>query len=117
MTGLSIIAAFGLGDRLLELTALPTAIFCMEDMLAIELMRCLQKKGVRVPEDISVISIDDIMISPLTFPALTTVALDKDALGTYAVDMLMDLISGDTPKSITISSNDLVIRESVRKRG
>lgn len=104
-------------DRLLQLSALPTAIFCMEDMLAIELIRCLQRKGVRVPEDISVISIDDIMISALTFPALTTVALDKDALGTHAVDMLMDLISGETPKSITISSNDLVIRESVRKRG
>lgn len=103
--------------RLLQQETLPTAIFCMEDMLAIELMRCLQKKGIRVPEDISVISIDDIVISALTFPALTTVALDKEALGTYAVDLLIRLIDGENPKSITISSNDLVIRESVAKRG
>lgn len=104
-------------DRLLQLPELPTAIFCMEDMLAIDLMRSLQKKGVRIPEDISVISIDDILISSQTFPSLTTVALDKDALGTYAVDLLMDLIAGKKANSITISSSDLVVRESVKKRG
>ena len=103
-------------ERMLQLPELPTAIFCMEDMLAIELMRCLQKKGIRIPEDISVISIDDIVLSALTFPTLTTVALDKDALGTYAVDMLMELIGGGSPENITISSSDLVVRESVKKR-
>lgn len=95
----------------------PTAIFCMEDILAVDLMRCLQSAGIRVPEDISVISIDDIVISGLTFPALTTVGLDKAKLGTYAVDLLIRLINGENPESITISSNDLVIRESVAKRG
>ena len=94
---------------------LPTAIFCMEDILAIGLIRCLQSHGVRVPEDVSVISIDDILISSQTFPALTTVALDKDALGRNAVDMLMQLINGEEPASITISSSDLIVRESVKR--
>lgn len=94
--------------------SLPTAMFCMEDILAISLIRCLQKHGLRVPEDISVVSIDDIILSSRIYPALTTVALDKDALGSYAVDILMDLINGKDPQSITISSNNLIIRESVR---
>lgn len=100
---------------MLALNKRPTAIFCMEDTLAIELIRCLQSHGVRVPEDISVISIDDILISSQTFPALTTVALDKDALGRNAVDMLMKLINGEDVANITISSGDLIVRESVKR--
>lgn len=100
--------------RLLTAPTLPTAIFCMEDILAIQLMRCVQKNGIRVPEDVSVISIDDIIIAAHSNPSLTTVALDKEALGSYAVDMLMDLINGNEPTSITISSNNLVVRESVK---
>lgn len=100
-------------DRLPK-NALPTAFFCMEDLLAIKLMRYLQKRGIRVPEDISVIAIDDILISSQIFPALTTVALDKDALGTHAVDLLMESIEGHPPRSITISSNNLILRESVK---
>ena len=92
----------------------PTAIFCMEDILAISLIRSLQKHGLRVPEDISVVSIDDIILSSRVYPALTTVALDKDALGSYAVDLLMDLLNGKDSKSITVSSNNLVVRESVK---
>lgn len=94
--------------------SMPTALFCMEDMLAIELIRCLQKHGVNVPEDVSVIAIDDIILSAQIYPALTTVALDKEALGSYAVDLLMDLINGKDPQSITISSNNLIVRESVK---
>ena len=92
----------------------PTAIFCMEDILAISLIRSLQKHGLRVPEDISVVSIDDIILSSRVYPALTTVALDKDALGSYAVDLLMDLVNGKDSKSITVSSNNLIVRESVK---
>lgn len=100
---------------MLQAGSLPTAIFCMEDSLAIELMRYLQSQGIRVPEDISVIAIDDILISSQTFPALTTVALDKDALGRHAVDILMQLIGGEDATSITISSGDLIVRESVKR--
>ena len=100
-------------EKMIRSGELPTAIFCMEDILAISLIRCLQKHGLRVPEDVSVISIDDIILASRVYPALTTVALDKDALGSYAVDLLMDLINGKDPQSITISSNNLIVRESV----
>jgi DNA-binding LacI/PurR family transcriptional regulator len=101
-------------EKMVESGSLPTAIFCMEDILAISLIRCLQKHGLRVPEDVSVVSIDDIILSSRIYPALTTVSLDKDALGSYAVDILMDLINGKDSESITISSNNLIIRESVK---
>lgn len=101
-------------QKLIASGELPTAVFCMEDILAISLIRCLQKHGIQVPEDVSVIAIDDIILSSRVYPALTTVALDKDALGSYAVDLLMEIINGKDPQSITISSNELIVRESVK---
>ncbi|MCI8597244.1 MAG: LacI family transcriptional regulator [Lachnospiraceae bacterium] len=100
--------------QMLSQKELPTAIFCMEDFLAIELIRYLQKQGVRVPQDISVIAIDDIIISSQIYPSLTTVAINNEELGTYSIDILMDLINKKETHSITISSNNIVVRESVR---
>lgn len=102
-------------SRLLNEKELPTAIFCMEDILAIELIRYLQKYGIVVPDDISVISIDDIILSNQIYPSLTTIAIDKEKIGSCAIDMLMDLINGKVPENIVVSSNNIVVRESVKK--
>lgn len=91
----------------------PTAIFCIEDFLAIELIRYLQKNNVSVPDDISVIAIDDIILSNEIYPGLTTVAIDKDQLGSSAIDILMNLIDKKPTKSVGIAATDIVVRESV----
>jgi len=101
-------------SELLKVEKLPTAIFCMEDLLAIELIRYLQKNGLNVPDDISVISVDDIIISDMIYPSLTTVAIDKRKIGSCAIDMLMNLINQRETNSIIINSNSIVIRESVK---
>ena len=101
--------------RLLKEKELPTAIFCMNDMLAIELIRCLQKHKISVPGDISVIAIDDLVLSDMIWPSLTTVAIDKEQLGSGAVDILMDLINGRETHSIVVTANNVIRRESVGK--
>ena len=93
----------------------PTAFFCMEDLLAIELIRFCQKTGIRVPEDLSVVAIDDIIPSDLIYPGVTTVALEKEEMSYSAIDILIDLISGRKTQSKVIPSNRLVIRDSVSK--
>ena len=100
--------------QLLREKELPTAIFCMEDILAIELIRYLQKCEVKVPDDISVISIDDIILANQIYPGLTTIAIDKEKIGSCAIDMLMGLINGKTPENVVVSSNNVVVRESVK---
>ena len=102
-------------STLRSLPSLPTAIFCMEDILAIELIRYLQAHGLSVPGDVSVISIDDILLSEHIYPSLTTVSINKEEMGYYAIDMLIALIDNKNQKSITISSNNLIVRESVKK--
>lgn len=100
--------------QLIRDQALPTAIFCMEDVLAIELIRYLQKNKVSVPDDISVIAIDDIILSNEIYPGLTTVAIDKDRLGSSTIDILMNLISEKPTNSVCMAATDVVVRESVK---
>ena len=100
--------------QLLDGDELPTAIFCMEDMLAIELMRYLQKRNISVPDDISVISIDDIILSSVIYPSLTTVSIDKEQVGSSAIDILMNLINNQETSSVLVTANTVIVRESVK---
>ena len=98
-----------------ESTNRPTAFFCMEDLLAIELIRFCQKAGIAVPEELSVIAIDDIIPSDMIYPGLTTIALEKEEMSYCAIDILIDLISGKKTQSKVVPSNRIVIRDSVGK--
>jgi LacI family transcriptional regulator len=66
-----------------------TAVLAYNDLMAIGLIEGLDELGLRVPQDISVVGIDDIALSRLTRPKLTTVATPTAAAGRTAVDMLL----------------------------
>lgn len=95
-----------------------TAILCVNDMVAIGVMSYLQKMGVRVPEDVSVMGFDDIPLAPIVSPALTTVRYPASDTGRLAAIMLTDMLQN--PESeMTVSMGltpQLVLRESVRRR-
>lgn len=69
---------------------LPTAVVCVNDELAFGLVQVLQLKGVRVPEDISVVSFDGSPWAGASMPALTTLCLPHEELGRKAVEVLFD---------------------------
>jgi ABC-type sugar transport system substrate-binding protein len=64
--------------------------------MAIGAMRSIKLKGLKVPQDISVVGFDDIRFSRYTDPPLTTVAQPKDELGREAMNMLIEVLSGAT---------------------
>ncbi|MFD0821831.1 LacI family DNA-binding transcriptional regulator, partial [Micromonospora zhanjiangensis] len=66
-----------------------TAVLAYNDLMAIGLIEGLDALGIRVPQDVSVVGIDDIALSRLTRPKLTTVATPAAAAGRTAVDMLL----------------------------
>lgn len=68
----------------------PTAFFACNDIVAIGAIRALQERGYNVPERVSVIGFDDLPISSLLSPALTTLSVPKLALGRLAVRVLLD---------------------------
>ena len=72
----------------------PTAVFCMNDYIAIGAMRALHENGLRCPQDISIIGIDDIEAAAFTTPGLTTIHTPMRELGEIAAKLLIDRIEG-----------------------
>lgn len=93
---------------------LPTAFFADNDVLAAGALRALQQKGVRVPEDVSIIGFDDSMLASVVSPPLTTMHVHKREMGQCAVRRLIDVIKNNE-RHITKTSVgvDLVERETV----
>jgi LacI family transcriptional regulator len=74
----------------------PSAILCMNDFLALEVISTLRELGLRCPDDISVAGIDDARPSALSHPPLTTMRLPLKDLGQRAVQMLLRIIDGES---------------------
>ena len=70
--------------RILERKERPTAVLASNDMTAIGALGAIHERGLRVPEDISIVGFDDIQISAFTQPALTTVGLSRDEIARVA---------------------------------
>lgn len=93
-----------------------SALFCANDEMAVGAMKALREADLRVPEDISLVGFDDIDLAEHLVPALTTVHVNKEMLGSVAVQRLLFLVG--KPDSINLSSVldlELVIRNSVRQ--
>ena len=76
-------------------------------------MRALRDVGLRIPEDVSIVGIDDIDTARYIHPALTTVALPKEEIGRKSAEMLIALMQGREPEQRQILLEPkLVIRES-----
>ena len=104
-------------SKYLDKTAtMPTAFFCMNDMIALGCIKALQKHEYKVPDDISIIGFDDLPSSSLSDPMLTTIRVSSQQIGRRAVERITEKILNPDeglPENILVS-NKLIIRESVR---
>ncbi len=94
---------------LLERADPPTAIFAASDFMAIGALRAIHKRGLRIPEDIAVVSFDGTAESSFSWPPLTTVRQPFEEMARKAVDTL-----ADTPEEVghTVFPMELIVRES-----
>ncbi|HVU25176.1 MAG TPA: LacI family DNA-binding transcriptional regulator [Opitutus sp.] len=95
---------------------LPTALFCANDGIAVGCMEVLAELGLRVPDDVSVAGFDDTLAARLVVPALTTVRQPLQAMGSRAVEVLLDRIQrpgSGAPKDPIVFPVELVVRGSV----
>jgi DNA-binding LacI/PurR family transcriptional regulator len=100
-------------QQLLALSEPPTAVFTVSDRAAFGAMDAIKDAGLRIPEDISVVSIDDVRDSAYSTPPLTTFSVPKYDLGSMAVYILHDLISDKPiPPSRTVLLGKIVERQS-----
>jgi len=90
------------------------AVICFNDLIAMGLMRSLSRKGLRVPDDLSIIGCDNIFASDLVTPGLTTIAAPMGVLGDTAVKNIVAMLGGAMPRlsaPITVPVK-LIIRNS-----
>jgi len=97
--------------ELLDKADRPTGIIAYSDEHAIKVMDIAAEKGLKVPEDLSVIGVDDSLFASLTAYSLTTIAPQKKNIGRCAVEMLIDLIAGKKRESLYLKP-ELIIRNS-----
>lgn len=77
-------------EKLLDLESRPTAVFVAGDQMAIGAIEAIHERGLRVPEDISVIGYDDIEMIKYITPKLTTIRQDTDEIGEAAAELLIE---------------------------
>jgi len=112
-------AGYKLTEELIRRRRAFTAIMAFDDMTAFGAIRALAKAGIRVPEHCSVIGFDDVAPAALYTPALTTVRQPMEAMGSLAVNIVMDGINSVVEKREVAAVHrktapELVVRESTR---
>ncbi|MGA2560424.1 MAG: LacI family DNA-binding transcriptional regulator [Terracidiphilus sp.] len=102
-------------SQLQELGTRPTAILCSNDMTAIGVLRAAYMAGLRVPDDVSVVGLDDIDFAEFTLPPLTTIRLSRTDLARSAFDALRQQAEDPNNPKIQreyLVSTSLVVRGS-----
>jgi len=103
-------------EYFLSLDTPPSAIMFANDSMAIGAMKVIQERGLKIPEDISIIGFDDIDISSKIFPSLTTNSAPIEKMAKKSVDLITSAIEGhDIDFTHLIMPAKLVLRESCRQ--
>ena len=91
----------------------PTALFCANDLIAVGAMHALQKQGLTVPADVSIVGFDNIQPSAYVSPPLTTIGVKISEVGYESARLLFQILNREKPekRQITISGK-LIVRES-----
>ena len=93
-----------------------TAAFVASDMYAIEFMNFLQGKGIKIPKDFSIMGFDDIPLAAMVYPPLTTVSQNLERRSKVAVELLLELINGESEGRMVLLPVEVVERGSVIER-
>jgi len=109
---------YAMAEKILQHSNRYTGVVCQNDMLAYGLISGLKAAGAHVPNNISVVGIDNIHFNNITFPRLTTVDTHADMLAQRAAQLLIRMGDHfDTNRAPLAMKPDLVVRESVRRMG
>jgi DNA-binding LacI/PurR family transcriptional regulator len=95
----------------------PTAVFCDDDVIAAGMYLAARERGIRIPDDLSVVGFDDMDFARVLDPPLTTVALDAELLGATSFELLEARMSGKRTRKQIVLPAELLIRGSTAPPG
>ncbi|MEK0314773.1 LacI family DNA-binding transcriptional regulator [Cohnella sp. 56] len=84
-------------ERWLAAGDLPKALLCSNDLMAYGALKALSGRGVSVPDDISVVGFDDLLVSQYTYPPLTTMKVPRVDMAVHVADCLVALVEEREP--------------------
>jgi LacI family transcriptional regulator len=102
---------------MLDLPEPPDAIFAASDIMAIGAMAAIEDAGLRIPDDIAVVGVDDIDVASMVDPSLTSVRQNQTMLVTALMDAMFDLLDHpEAPPPVSVLPIELIVRESTATR-
>ncbi len=93
------------------------SVFCGNDMIAFGVMKKLKETGVRIPDDVGVVGYDDIYVSSMMEPSLTTVKQPNYEMGYRAVELLLNVLGNKTNNNSNtkiVLNTELIVRNTTR---
>lgn len=111
--GWSCMEGYEAAKKLLQQRNRPTALFCASDRLAMGAMLAISEAGYKVPENISIIGLDDIEVTAFQMLPLTTIRQSFQQIGKCGIQLLMELIAhGTVDQAQFFITPELIIRQS-----
>jgi LacI family transcriptional regulator len=100
--------------RLLELNEAPTAVFTVNNLVALGAIEAVRAHGLEVPDDVALVCFDDIEYASRLYPFLTVMAQPAETLGTLGTQLLLERIEGRAPEQprIVVLPAQFVVRQS-----
>jgi DNA-binding LacI/PurR family transcriptional regulator len=95
----------------------PTAVFCDDDVIAAGMYLAARERGLRIPDELSVVGFDDMEFARVLDPPLTTVALDAELLGSTSFELLELRLNGKRTRKRVVLPAELLVRGSTARLG
>lgn len=111
----SILSGYQLMKEAVKSKDMADAYIVASDSMAIGALRALYEENILVPDDVAIISFNDIPQSQYTIPALSTVKIHQEYMGEAAVDLMIERFNGRSISKKIIVSTSLVVRHSTRE--
>lgn len=108
-------AVVPVGKDIFASSEIPTAIFAITDRIAIGLLQAAYQSGVAIPDQVSIVGVDNISMSEIVIPPLTTVSLSPFRMGYAAADLLLDMVEKNLDSSVVqdlVLEPELIVRQS-----
>jgi LacI family transcriptional regulator len=106
------------GKKILKMNDMPTAVVASNDLMAIGIMNACDEAEIKIPNDISIIGMDNTDIATRVSPKLSSIAMMQEEIGRNAAQILMDRLNGDVEEKKTVKLLPrLVVRESSVRKG
>ena len=104
--------------RLLELDEPPTAVFTVNNLVAVGAIEAVRSAGMEVPEDVALVCFDDIEYASRLYPFLTAMEQPAETFGTLATQLLLDRIEGRASerRRVVVLPPEFIVRRSCGAR-